>query len=296
MFDFGNKKEKEIELLHKKVTERNFEISELRKTVEFLVGEIDNMKESLKEKDEEIDYLERKLKQADKDYNFMKKTYKEIIDSKEEKINIIMNKYFFKENAKTLTIDKKVCIEVAPIKYIEMKDKVRKITSDYKDKKYAYFRENNFSGRLINNDYIKRMFEDEEVPTYNGIPFRSLQDLYNVIDFLTEDKYVDYKNEREHIEINNKSDDIAFFKISKNIEVCIVRGKDKYIIDDDFIKKFENSRNGSSLDGIKTCPIKLILTYNNKCFRSKKELMKLVKEECYHNKNTLNKVIKALNN
>ena len=55
MFDFGNKKEKEIETLKQVIAKLTFENMEKDKTVDYLIGEVNKLSNRVKELEEELE-------------------------------------------------------------------------------------------------------------------------------------------------------------------------------------------------------------------------------------------------
>lgn len=296
MFDLGNRKL--IEMLEKEIERLEKERIDFIKTVEYLTNKVEELKNEKDELELELGQTKFALKQAKKNSDFLYKAQNEIIQKKKDEINEITNKYFFQEKCYTIKIDKykattyeDICVEVAPIDYVEMKDKISKKFYKINNKSYIYFTSNNTSHCLFNNSYIRSMFIDYEIPTYNGIPFRSLQDLYKIIDFFNSEKYVDYRTERIKAEIKNR---IVFSRNNNKLSFYIIVDNDKIIFDDRYIKKFENFQFSSTLNKIKTCPIQYIITYKNNTFRTINEFKKLLKKDCYSNNELLTKILTTL--
>lgn len=259
MFDFGNKKE--IETLKQVIAKLTFENMEKDKTVDYLIGKVNKLSNRVKELEEELE--------KEKEYS------EPIID-----------------NSITITLenDEKEynCIELQDIDYIEVKDFFDKI-NDYcilDDEKYkiTYFLINK---NILTTEYIKKMIKNKKIPMYNGIPFRKIQDLYKIMNFLESEKNINFLNEVRHANLKN----ISFEKINNILYVK----SGKTIITDKIIKKII-SNNYYKLKNFEIYNQKEVLFYNNIPFFNCKELKKIIKKECYHNRNILNKIIKVLNN
>lgn len=106
-----------------------------------------------------------------------------------------------------------------------------------------------------------------------------MQDLYRVMRYLESEKNADYKNEVNYIDFTNKiifKNKTFYFndiEINNNNINFTIEVKDKLI-------DFHNV-------DIVTYRTRNILIFNNKEFKSVKELKKLIKEKCYKDKELL---------
>lgn len=282
MFDFGNKKliedlKREVKFqnnlvgvglaiqdeLKKKNEILEKEKIEYQKTVEYLTNKIDELNDKIKELEKLL--LEKEEKN--------KELYKYWDEAREYNLGIIQCGFVSKYN-------KKYIFEIEDIEYVEISDFIKKINFEtiYKNDtlKVSSFLNNN---KMFNDNDIKAMIKRKKIPMYNGIPFRKVQDLYRVMRYLESEKNADYKNEVNYIDFTNKiifKNKTFYFndiEINNNNINFTIEVKDKLI-------DFHNV-------DIVTYRTRNILIFNNKEFKSVKELKKLIKEKCYKDKELL---------
>lgn len=268
MFDFGNNKE--IETLKQVIAKLTFENMEKDKTVDYLIGEVNKLSNRVKELEEE---LEKEIKEKEE-------WYEKWDEAREYKMEYTTKKWGIKNN---LGINKTYFI-LEDVKYIDITKNLKKVNDEIKDRNNMYkitcFELNN---ELLTPEYLKEEIKNKRIPIYKGIPFRKLQDLYKIMAFLESEKYVDYQQETNHIDFTG---DIVFkdnkmylygYEINdKNIKLNIESKKDFIAFKEINVETYKN-RN--------------ILIFNNKEFKSVRELKKLIKEKCYKDKELLISII-----
>lgn len=285
MFDFGNKKliedlKREVKFqnnlvgvglaiqdeLKKKNEILEKEKIEYQKTVEYLTNKIDELNDKIKKLEEEIEN---------------EKIEKEEWHEKWDKAREYKLKYTKKEwsTRDDLGIEK-TCFSFEDVEYVDITKNLKKVNTKIKSGdniyKLTYFKLNN---DFLTTEYLKEEIKNKRIPMYQGIPFRKLQDLYKIMTFLESEKYVDYHQETDHIDFTNKiifKNKIMYFnnvKINdKNIKFTIDTKRDFISFGKTNVELYRN-RN--------------ILIFNDKEFKNVKELMKLMKEKCYKNKELL---------
>lgn len=261
MFDFGNKKE--IESLKEIIAKLTLENMEKDKTVDYLIREVNKLDNRVKELKNQ---LEKETKEKEEWHNKW--------DEAREYDCCVVRANFKKKD------DGTGYFEIEDVEYVEMNKKIKKFNFDiaYENKKYnvSSFL---YNDEILNEYYIKKMIKNKKIPMYNGIPFRKLQDLYRVMRYLESERNIDYKKEVNYIDFTNKikfKDKMIYFNDKKIKDSSIsytIEPKDKVINFFGVNVKLYRNRN--------------ILIFNNKEFKSVRELMKLIKEECYKNKELL---------
>lgn len=278
MFDFGNKKliedlKREVKFqnnlvgvglaiqddLKKKNEILEKEKIEYQKTIEFLTGEIDKLKDEIK------------------------KMKKNILDSCEYEGNVEEKHIEVTDNKSGKSLD--AFNNIIGLNYKEIKNDIEKITLN---NKFTFFKFKNKDFILLNDDYIKNIIKKKIVPTYCGIPFRKLQDFYQIIDFLESDNYIGYFKERKEYDYSGCLEPV---KIKNNIKFCYKN----FILDNNNINNIMN-KHYIFEDGINYYIQRNICKYNGKYFTTENELRQIIKEECYYNKKMLNYILKILYN
>lgn len=264
MFDFGNKKE--IEYLNEVIAKLSFENIEKDKVVDNLIGEINKLSNKIKE-------LEKELKN---EKNEKEKWYNKCYESVEYKLGYATKKWSIKNDS---GIEKTYFI-LEDIEYIDITKNIKKVSGEIKDGDNIYqitcFELND---ELLTPEYLKEKIKNKCIPTYRGIPFRKMQDLYKIMSFLESENYTNYQQETNNIDF---TDDIVF----KDNKIYLYG----YEVNDKNIKHNIKTKRNYIL--IKNTNVELYktrntLVFNNKEFKNVKELMKLIKEKCYKNKELL---------
>ena len=271
MFDFGNKKE--IETLKEIIAKLTFENMEKDKTVDSLILEINKLNDKIKYLKEEIE----------KEKNEKEKIYNKYYETAEYRLDYATKKWSIKND---LGIEETYFI-LEDINYIDITKNIKKVNGEIKDGDDIYkitcFELNN---ELLTPEYLKKEIRNKRIPTYRGIPFRKLQDLYKIMIFLESEEHINYKQETNHIDFTNniifKNNKMYLYgnEINDNNIKLNIKSKRNYI----FIKK----------TNVELYKNRNILIFNNKEFKSVKELKKLIKEKCYKDKRLLISVINNL--
>ena len=273
MFDFGNNKEKEIESLKQVIAKLTFENMEKDKTVDYLIGEVNKLSNRVKELEEEFE----KEKEEKEEW------YKKGDEEREYKLKYRMKGWMTRDDTEVL----RIFFSVEDVEYIEKYECIKKINRKIKNEnnvyEITYFKINN---QILTPEYLKNEIQNKRIPMYKGIPFRKIQDLYRIMRYLESEKNIDYKKEVNHIDITNKitfEDKTIYFndiKIKDDIIKRSIKHKDEVFYFNDVYVELYRVRN--------------ILCFNNKEFKSVKELKKLIKEKCYKDKKLLISVIDNL--
>lgn len=268
MFDLGNNKE--IETLKQVIAKLTFENMEKDKTVDYLIGEVNKLENRVKELENQ---LEKETKEKEEWHNKWN-------EAREYKLKYTIKEWISKNN---LGI-KKTYFSLEDIEYIDVTKNIKKVNGKIKDGDNTYqitcFELDN---DILTSEYLKEKIKNKCIPMYKGIPFRKMQDLYRIMRYLESEKNIDYKKEVNHIDLTNKitfKDKSIYFndiKIKDSIIKRSIEPKDEVINFYDANVKLYRVRN--------------ILCFNNKEFKSVKELKKLIKEKCYKDKKLLVSVI-----
>lgn len=263
MFDFGNKKliedlKREVKFqnnlvgvglaiqdeLKKKNEMLEKEKIEYQKTIEFLISEIDKLKEKNKELEEEI-----KIEKVG-----IKVPYEEFFSSKSGTEYFRIRDYIYKETSNNI-IKNKMKVAEQVVTYFTKKD----------------------NGEVINpNDIIESNY-NKTINTYKGIPYRTLQDLWYINEFLESSKYVDYRKECRTEEM---SEYVTKKIYNKKLE-CKIMNNDI----DEFIKIFDKQINNEEFyKCIKLYHQRTLPCLKGYIFESKKEFMNIIKYLIYKHK------------
>lgn len=268
MFDLGNKKL--IEMLEKEIERLEKEKIDFIKTVEYLTNKVEELKNEKDELELEIEELKQQLEDTEVEMNRFKQLYQE---EREYDGKYISTSYFATYKNERFTYYTKV----DDLKYIEMSDKIlRKKHENNNKQHYVFFlKQNNL---FFNDEYIKKMIKKKQVPTYCGIPFRNLQDYYEIIKFLKLEKYSEIIKENKNYELINYP---LFYLHRYNGRIYPAMkfpSGNNVLLSNRVLKQFIND--------VDTC-----FCFKNVFFETYRELRYLIKKECYKNKEILNKCL-----
>ena len=133
------------------------------------------------------------------------------------------------------------------------------------------------SGNVVNPDDIIESNYNKIINTYKGIPYRTLQDLWYINEFLESDKYVDYRKECRTEEM---SEYVTKQLYNKKL-ICKILKKDV----DEAIKKFDEIVNKEEeYEKIKLYKQRTLPCLKGYIFESKKEFMNIIKYLIYKRK------------
>lgn len=263
MFDFGNKKliedlKREVKFqsnlvgvglaiqddLKKKNEILEKEKIEYQKTIEFLTSEIDKLNDKIKELEEEIKIEKVGIKVPYEKFNFKKSGIK--------------------------------CFEITDYKYKETSDNIIKNKMKIENYISIYFTRKD-NGNIINPDDIIESNYNKIINTYKGIPYRTLQDLWYINEFLESDKYTDYRKECRTEEMSQYVTKQLYNKklICKILKIDV----------EEAIKRFDEIVNKQeSYKGIKLYNQRILPCLKGYIFENKKEFMSIVKYLIYKRK------------
>lgn len=252
MFDFGNKKL--IETLKQTIAKLTFENMEKDKTVDSLIGEINKLNNKIKE----LEYEKSEF------YCECEETFFTIKDNNGNDV---------------------ILYDTFGTKYEEISNKIKKTRASINGKDFTYFtvkKLNNeyckFVGmneidnelKVITNNFLKSNEKYNNVFTYCGIPFRRMDDLYKIMNFLESENYVNHKKEYNYYEI----DKLTKIKLVDNKIKITINGIDP----NKFIELFNLKFNKNKLYTQKVIP-----TYNNKTIEKEKDIKIVIKKKMYSN-------------